>query len=283
MGLLACAALVNDDCLPLTVHLERIQEAPTHAVPSTSNARSARPSVIYLPEDPFAYVGDGEVEIVQVQAQTEAEEEELQIQGISVTELVAGLGSLNPEASDGQYEGALAAVGVAIGSQVSLVNAGVSYCSAPAPAVLVVTRAESAIEEGVFGSNQYMEQTDFHQVGIGNGMEMGWLGIAGIESSDSNFLNAQVTHMNMFQQGINGIIIEARAAEDYLTGGPNDGGLHSQTIVMQERLTLQLISNPINENFFGAHSFEGTGNVDEEWAVRDSDISLSHLSPPEPP
>ena len=230
MGLLACAALVNDDCLPLIVQLERIQEATTHAVTSTSSARSARPSLINLPEDPFAYVRDGEVEIVQVQVQT-----------------------------------------------------GVSYCSTPCPEVLEVSSAENAMEESVLGPNYYIEQSGFHQVGIGNGMEMGWYGNAGIESSDPNFLNAQVTHMNMFQQGINGIIIEARAAEDYLTGGPNDGGLHSQTIVMQGRLTLQLISNPINENSFGAHSFEGTGNVDEEWAVRDSDISLSHLSPPEPP
>ena len=159
----------------------------------------------------------------------------------------AGLGSLNVEAFEGQDAAALAATGVALGSQVSLVNAGVSYCSAPTPAVLVATSAENAIEEGAFGSNQYMEQTDFHQVGIGNGMEMGWHGNAGIESSDPSFLNTQETYLNMYQHGTNGSINEARASEDYQTAGQqHNGELHPQPIVMRDRLTLQLIWNPIN-------------------------------------
>jgi hypothetical protein len=117
-------------------------------------------------------------------------------------------------------------------------------------------------------------------------VETGRHGNAAVESSDPNFLNAQATNMNVYLRGINGIINEARAVEEYQTGGPNDEGLHPQAIVMQERLTLDLIWNPINENSGGAETFEGTEaevNVDEEWAVGVSDISLSHLSPPEPP
>ena len=118
MGLLARAALVDDDCLPLT-----FQVAPTRTEAADSSARSARQADIYLSEDPFANVRDVEAE---VEVQTEAETQE-GTQGANAAVLVSGFGIVNPEAFEGQDDVATAGVATAIENQLPLVNAGVSY------------------------------------------------------------------------------------------------------------------------------------------------------------